>query len=183
MAILKLEDGTIYTEHNEIARELSSLNVQINHWPVKTDPQLHSLLARESLSEVEKEQVLQALDHYFQELQRQSGYQSRDLIVLYPGLANLFTMLAQFNRPHTHADNEVRYILDGEAVFGFVRPDNSQVKLIVQPEEYINIPAGTEHWFHLTPIQRVKAVRYFTTTEGWIPEYTNAQIHFESASV
>lgn len=181
MAILKLEDGTTYTEYSKIAQELAPLNVQLNQWPVGTDPQLHSLLARESLSDEEKEQVLQGLDQYFEELQQNAGYQSRDLIVLYPGLANLSTLLAKFERSHTHADDEVRYIVDGEAVFGFVRPDGSQVELTVQPEEYINVPAGTEHWFHLTPLQRVKAVRYFTSTEGWTPQYTDTEIRLRLA--
>ena len=68
---------------------------------------------------------------------------------------------------------ELRYIIDGECIFGFVRPDGSRVELTVQKEEYINVPAGTEHWFYLTNARRVKAVRYFTGTQGWIPMYSD----------
>jgi 1,2-dihydroxy-3-keto-5-methylthiopentene dioxygenase len=63
-----------------------------------------------------------------------------------------------------------------------VRPDGTQVELTVQAEDYINLPAHTEHWFDLTPSQRIKAVRYFTTTEGWVPEYTNTEKHFRQAA-
>ncbi|NJK47028.1 acireductone dioxygenase [Candidatus Gracilibacteria bacterium] len=178
MAILRLEDGTTYTQLEDIARELAPLKVQLNYWSVGENPEIHNLLAKEALNENEKERVLQALDGYFERLKQDFGYQSRDLIVLHPNIPNLNTLLAKFESCHTHADDEVRYIIDGEGVFGFVRPDRSQVELTIQSEEYINVPAGTEHWFHLSDRKQIKAVRYFITTEGWIPEYTGTSIRF-----
>ncbi|NWF61853.1 MAG: acireductone dioxygenase [Fischerella sp.] len=181
MAILQLEDGKTYTELKDITRELACLNIQLDRWCVGENPQLHQLLAKDSLDEDEKEQVLKALDGYFEQLQQTAGYQSRDLIVLHPDIPNLDGLLAKFDKIHTHADDEVRYIVAGEGIFGFVRPDGSQVELTVQPQEYINVPARTEHWFYLTPARRVKAVRYFTTTEGWVPEYTGTPIRRHQA--
>ncbi|NES85085.1 MAG: cupin domain-containing protein [Moorea sp. SIO2B7] len=183
MAILHLEDGTTYTELEDIGRELAPLNVQLNRWPVGDNPEITTLLAKESLTDEEKEQVLKSLDSYFEQLKQTAGYQSRDLIVLHRNIPNLGTLLSKFERCHTHADDEVRYIIDGEGVFGFVRPDATQVELTIQPEEYINVPAGTEHWFHLTETKRIKAVRYFTTTEGWTPEYTDTQIRFPALAM
>jgi 1,2-dihydroxy-3-keto-5-methylthiopentene dioxygenase len=183
MAILRLEDGTTYTHLSDIARELAPLNVQLNRWPIGDNPEIHSLLAQDALSDEEKEQVLQALDGYFGELKASAGYQSRDLIVLHPEIPNLDTLLSKFDSCHYHADAEVRYIVAGEGIFGFVRPDGSQVELTIQPEEYINVPENTEHWFYLTPSRRIKAVRYFTTMEGWVPEYTGKEIRFRKAAV
>ncbi|GAB1541174.1 cupin domain-containing protein [Scytonema sp. NUACC21] len=176
MAILKLEDGTRHTDLTNIAQELAPLNIQLDRWAVGDSQQLRQLLAQDSLSEDEKEQTLAFLDGYFEELKHTAGYQTRDLIVLHPGIPNLDGMLAKFDKIHTHAEDEVRYIIDGEGIFGFVRPDGSQVELTVHPEEYINVPAGTEHWFYLTPARRIKAVRYFTGTEGWTPQYTGTEI-------
>lgn len=181
MAVLKLEDGTTYNQMADIARELAPLNIQLNRWAVGNNPEIKSLLAKDALSEPEKEQVLQAVDGYFEQLKVQDGYQSRDLIVLHPEVPNLQTLLSKFDRCHYHTDAEVRYIVAGEGVFGFVRPDGSQVELTVQPEEFINVPENTEHWFYLTASQRIKAVRYFTTMEGWTPEYTNKEIRFKKA--
>ncbi|AFY31865.1 acireductone dioxygenase [Calothrix sp. PCC 7507] len=179
MAILRLEDGTLHTDIQDIAHELAPLNIQLNYWSVGNHPELQRLLAQDSLNDAEKDQVLKALDSYFEQLQQTAGYQSRDLIVLHPGVPNLNELLAKFEPIHTHADDEVRYIIDGEAVFGFVRPDGSQVELTVQPEEYINVPALTEHWFYLTPARRIKAIRYFINTEGWIPQYTGKNSKFK----
>lgn len=183
MAILRLEDGTTYTQASDITRELAPLNIQLNRWPVGDNPEIQNLLAKDALCDTEKEQVLQGLDRYFQELKETAGYQSRDLIVLHPEIPNLDTLLSKFDKCHTHADDEVRYIVAGEGVFGFVRPDGSQVEVKVQPEEFINVPANTEHWFYLTPARKIKAVRYFTTTEGWTPQYTDTEVRSHLAAV
>ena len=183
MAILRLEDGTTYTQLSDITRELAPLSIQLNSWPVGDSRELQNLLAKDALSDSEKEQVLEALDCYFQQLSETAGYQSRDLIVLHPDIPNLDTLLSKFNKCHIHADDEVRYIVAGEGIFGFVRPDGSQVEVTVQPEEFINVPANTEHWFYLTAARKVKAVRYFTTTEGWTPEYTDTQVRSGLATV
>jgi 1,2-dihydroxy-3-keto-5-methylthiopentene dioxygenase len=181
MAILQLEDGTRYTDLQDISRELAPLNVLLNSWAVGETQELRQLLAQDSLNENEKEQVLKSLDGYFEELKQTAGYQTRDLIVLHPGIPNLDALLTKFDKIHTHSEDEVRYIVDGEGIFGFVRPDGTQVELTVQPQEYINVPAGTEHWFYLTPARRIKAVRYFTGTEGWTPEYTGRAIRTHQA--
>jgi 1,2-dihydroxy-3-keto-5-methylthiopentene dioxygenase len=183
MAILRLEDGTTYTQLSDITRELAPLNIQLNSWPVGDNPEIRELLAKDALDDNQKEQVLQALDGYFEQLKETAGYQSRDLIVLHPEIPNLDTVLSKFDKCHIHADDEVRYIVAGEGIFGFVRPDGSQVEVTVEPEEFINVPANTEHWFYLTAARKVKAVRYFTTTTGWTPEYTDTEIRSRLATV
>lgn len=183
MAILRLENGTTYTQLSDITRELAPLNIQLNRWPIGDSAEIRNLLAQDVLSDAEKEQVLQALDGYFEELKQRAGYHTRDLIVLHPETPNLDAMLSKFYQSHTHADDEVRYIVAGEGIFGFVRPGGDQVELTVQSEEYINVPAMTEHWFYLTASHRIKAVRYFNGTEGWVPEYTGTEIRSQLAVV
>lgn len=183
MPILRLEDDTIYTQVSDIQQELDPLNIQINSWPIGSDTKLNALLAEDMLSSEEKATVLKGLDKYFQELAKTAGYKERDLIVLHSSVPNLDAMLSKFDKTHTHADPEVRYIIAGEGIFGFVRPDGSQVELTVQPEDYINVPSGVEHWFYLTSSRQIKAIRYFTTTEGWVPDYTDTQIRLSRPSV
>jgi 1,2-dihydroxy-3-keto-5-methylthiopentene dioxygenase len=183
MATLHLDNGTTLTDLAAIANELACLNIQLRRWPIGSDPSLTGLLAQPSLGDGEKAQVLAGLDHYFQQLQTESGYTNCDLIVLNPHLPGLEALLARFDLVHTHADDEVRYIVDGAGVFGFVRADGSQVELTVQAQDYINIPAGTEHWFYLTPSRRIKAVRYFIGTEGWVPQYTDTAIRFRQPTL
>ena len=85
-------------------------------------------LANPTLTEEEQEQVLTELNPYFESLKQNFGYQDRDLVILYPELPNLDNLLAKFQSCHTHADDEVRYIIEGEGVFGFVLPDGSLIE-------------------------------------------------------
>lgn len=181
MAILTLESGTELKDLEKITPLLSQLNVQLNYWP--SDRARQDLLTKKSLESAEKEELLQSVDHYFEYLKTEKDYQSRDLVVLHPDTENLDLLLNKFASCHTHDDDEVRYILDGEGVFGFVFPDGTQAELTVQAQEYINVPKNTEHWFHLTSAQRVKAVRYFVNTDGWVPVYTNTLIRFPTLAL
>lgn len=176
MAILQLEDSTILANLSAIARQLAPLKIALAHLPIGDNPELRELLTQDILNLSEKQQVLQALKSEFEELKNQDGYQWRDLKVLHPGSPHLYPVFAQSDRSHIHSDEEALHILAGECVFGFVSPDGSQMQLLVQPEEYIKVPAGTEHWFYLTPLLHLKAVRYYSTVEGWIPQYTNREL-------
>jgi 1,2-dihydroxy-3-keto-5-methylthiopentene dioxygenase len=180
MAVLQLETGETLTDLSRIGAQLVTLGIQLKRWPRTAAPAL--LLTQASLDASEKELVLESLDAYFAQLQSDYGYQTRDLIVLSPETPNLDELLAKFSHPHTHADDEVRYIIDGEGVFGFVCPDGTQMELTIQPEEYINVPAGTEHWFYLTPLRRIKAIRYFIDTAGWTPEYTGTPLRMQAVT-
>lgn len=173
MAHLQTENGET-TDLSEIAAQLSKLGVALHHWPLNES--VRELLDSDRLDDTQKEQVLQAHDRYFNALQQSDGYQTRDLIVLHKDIPGLDDLLAKFERIHTHDDDEVRYIVDGEGMFGFVFPDGSQVRLTIQPGEYINVPKDTEHWFEVTDARRIKAVRYFTSTEGWVPRYTGTPV-------
>ncbi|MCO4755060.1 MAG: hypothetical protein KC478_11305 [Bacteriovoracaceae bacterium] len=179
MALLRFEDGSTTNNLEEIKNELAPMGVTLNKWRIDNEEAL-GLLEKESLEDSEKETLLGYLDHYFEALKKESGYKSRDLIVLSPKIPNLDELLKKFQPAHTHADDEVRFIIDGEGVFGFTRPDNSQVELLVEAEDYINVPKNTEHWFYLTDKKRIKAIRYFSGTDGWTPEYTGSEIKIKS---
>lgn len=176
MALLKMMDGKETKDLTQIREQLSTLNIEISHWPIEKNERTESLLAQDVLSAEEKEELLKALDSRFEEQKKNYGYQSRDLIVLHKDVPGLDELLAKFDKTHTHDDDEVRYIVDGAGFFGFTFPDGQQALLKVEAEEYIRVPANTEHWFILDTNKRIKAVRYFTSQEGWVANYTNTEI-------
>ena len=174
MAQLEFMNGTTTTDIDRIGQTLAPLHVRLAQWPIQN--QVEPLLQKSQLTDTEKETVAAAHDLYFEQLKEESGYQSRDLIVLHPDIPNLDALLEKFSRIHTHDDDEVRYIVDGSGIFGFVLPNEEQVLLTVEAGEFINVPKDTEHWFVLTEQKSIKALRYFTTTEGWTPNYTQRPI-------
>ena len=176
MALLKFKDGREITDLSQIREQLSTLNVELDHWPIDKTDRTSSLLSSDTLSPEEKEELLKDLDNRFEEQKKAYGYETRDLIVLHKDVPGLDDMLKIFDKAHTHSDDEVRYIIDGSGFFGFIYPDGNQVMLKVEAEEYIRVPANTEHWFVLDASRRIKAVRYFTSQEGWVANYTGTEI-------
>lgn len=118
------------------------------------------------------------MDDRFEELKREAGYTTRDMIAIHENIPGLADMLAKFEKIHYHTDDEVRYILAGKGYFGFVEADGAQFMLEVSAGDYINVPANAEHWFTMRDSRRIKAVRYFIDTSGWTPVYTDRPLRF-----
>lgn len=171
MAKLWKKDKTEIKNFAEVCEILKPLNVQLSEWPVPKNPELQSLLAKDKLSDDEKSQILHHVRDRFEEQSRQYGYKTQDLVSLTSATPTLEDLLAKFDKIHTHSDDEVRYIIEGSGLFGFVLPNQEQVVLQVEAGEYIRVPANTEHWFLLDAARRIKAVRYFVSPEGWVANY------------
>ncbi len=101
---------------------------------------------------------------------------AQDLVVLAPDTPGLDELLARFDQPHIHPDDKVRFILDGEGLFGFFDAEGRERVVRVRPGDYVRVPAGVEHRFTLTAARRIKALRLFTDPASWQAEYTNRTV-------
>jgi 1,2-dihydroxy-3-keto-5-methylthiopentene dioxygenase len=171
------DGGERGTDAQALATYLAPLGVSLRSYPVAAAAA--PWLAPAQLDAAGQEHLLEALDGVFRELQQEKGYQERDLVVLYPEHPQLAALDERFSRIHIHEDEEVRYIVDGEGVFGFVLADGRQLEVTVTAGDYIHIPARVEHWFRLNAQRRIKAVRYFSARGGWTPVYSERVLqHF-----
>jgi 1,2-dihydroxy-3-keto-5-methylthiopentene dioxygenase len=180
MAVLQLENGKIYSDIRAIGSQLADLNIEIDRLPLKENPAVRELLVQDVLNLTEKQRILETLKSDFEKFKRVDGCQWCDLKVLHPGSPQIYPLMTQSHRTHIHTDAELLHILAGECVFGFVYANGSQVQLMLQAEEYIKVPAHTEHWFYLTYSLYLKAVQYYTTAQGWVPQYTNRQLKIKN---
>ncbi|MEP0872543.1 cupin domain-containing protein [Trichocoleus desertorum AS-A10] len=171
MAILQLSNGKVCGNSSEIVRELALFNVQLQHYSLEAPQHWADLLAEDVLPDLEKRQILELCDRQLGSLKQETSYLWSDLLVFHPGSSQLHS-ISTYNRYHTHKAPEALYILSGEAIFSFIELDGQQVQLLVQPGDYVQIAAGVEHWFSPTASLEFKAVRYFTTVDGWVPQYT-----------
>lgn len=183
MARIIFPSGEQETDFDNIQSILSKLGVALRHWPLPSDAENQALLEAKSLDDTQKEKLLGALEPYFQQLQEEQGYTTRDMIVLHEDIPGLGDMLAKFDSIHYHTDDEVRYVIAGKGYFGFVDPDDGQFLVEVSSGDYINVPANAEHWFTLGDSSRIKAVRYFIDTEGWTPVYTEREMKFNDSNL
>ncbi|MEG1736424.1 MAG: cupin domain-containing protein [Comamonas sp.] len=166
----------VWAPDPELHATVAALGVDWQHRPLQAEPALAALLAQPELDEGGRATVVQALGIELIDVCIAHGYQSMDLLVLHPDTPGLDDALARFDRPHTHGDDEVRYIVDGAGLFGFFDAQGREYSVPVEPGDYLRVPAGAEHRFTLTSARRIKALRLFSDTAGWVAQYTGRPV-------
>lgn len=124
-------------------------------------------------------EVLSAYQSQIDALRNQGGYLKVDVIGVDSNTPGLDAMLEKFSREHTHAEDEVRFIVDGHGIF-HVNPENGPVVAIeLEGGDLISVPRGVLHWFDLCSDRRVRAIRLFQDPSGWIAHYSESGIDEE----
>ncbi|HMV42121.1 MAG TPA: acireductone dioxygenase [Leptospiraceae bacterium] len=161
------------TDKGEVKKFLHDHGVEYDHWVVPDSAKIFT--SKQVLSDSEKENLLLTVNDRFEYLKNKEGYTTRDLVVLHPEVPGIHDMLAKFDKVHTHSDVEVRYIIDGSGYFGFVAKEGNFLVHVFE-SDFISVPKGTQHWFTLDDKLRIKAVRYFKDTSGWVPNYVEGAV-------
>lgn len=122
-----------------------------------------------------QETILKAYEHELGPYMKKHGYVNADVINVHKDTPNIEAIRAKFLSEHTHAEDEVRFFVDGEGSFFFHLPESKEVFcLLCEKGDFISVPKGYTHWFDLAPKYHVKAIRVFQTPEGWVANYTNS---------
>jgi 1,2-dihydroxy-3-keto-5-methylthiopentene dioxygenase len=155
------------TDPAEIKTFLADHGIAYDVWPLedRVDPAAPA------------EQILAAYGPEIEELKRRGGFVTADVIDVYPDTPHLDTMLAKFNKEHTHTEDEVRFILQGRGVFHINPGDRPVFGIEVWAGDMISVPLGTRHWFDLCTDRRIRAIRLFQDMSGWTPHYLDAGVH------
>lgn len=117
------------------------------------------------------ETILEAYKPEIDRLKSAGGYITADVMQVSPATPNLDAMMEKFKSEHTHAEDEVRFILKGAGLF-HIHPENGPVFAIqVEAGDLINVPKGIRHWFNLCADKTIRAIRLFQNPAGWTPVY------------
>lgn len=173
MAVLRLEDGRIYTSLETINEFVSPATVD----PVPVPQGIDDLLAKPALSPDETATLLAHADHELVTGSHEAGWPAPLAQVFWAGMpAPLEEQLASYGPPHTNPVDEIHHVLDGAVVFGFVLRDESQGIVVVQPGDALRIYEGVEHWSTLTADHRVKSIVYLSRPPGYEHAYTGTVV-------
>ena len=152
---------------------LRARGVAFELWEVSAEAR--ALAAKARMDDADKQALLDLFADRIAEKALADGYQSADVVAIRPDLPNVDEALGKFDRVHFHDDDEVRAIVGGEGVFGFVGDDGRQFTLTMQPGEYISLPAGMWHWFYCLDSKNVTAIRLFKDNPSWVPHYRSTE--------
>jgi 1,2-dihydroxy-3-keto-5-methylthiopentene dioxygenase len=108
-------------------------------------------------------------------LKAERGYLSVDVIRMVPDHPERDMLRTKFLSEHRHAEDEVRFFVEGEGLFTLHLNDRVYAVLCAAGD-LISVPAGTPHWFDMGPSPRFTAIRLFTNPDGWIAQFTGDTI-------
>jgi len=149
-------------DESAIHSELAALGIDYERWSLERVG-----------ADASAEEVLAAYAGEIAGMKRRGGYVTADVIDVNPATPNLETMLAKFDKEHTHSEDEVRFILAGRGIF-FLNINGRVASVEVGPGDMLRVPRGTTHWFTLCEDRRIRAIRWFQDTTGWTPHYTES---------
>lgn len=96
------------------------------------------------------------------------GYNYMDLLDLCPEkVENYDEKLKNFFQEHIHADEEIRYCLEGSGYFDVRSEDDQWIRIWIKAGDLIILPAGIYHRFTLDSSNYVKLMRLFIGEPVW----------------
>lgn len=161
------------TDAGEITAFLRERGIVFERWPLPDA--VRAVAAKTRLDDADKAGLLAAFRAELTAKADGEGYGSADVVAIRPDLPGVDDALAKFDRVHFHDDDEVRAIVGGHGVFGFVDDHGRQFLLTVEPGDYISVPAGIWHWFYCGSDKFITALRLFRDNAGWVPRYRSTE--------
>jgi 1,2-dihydroxy-3-keto-5-methylthiopentene dioxygenase len=156
---------------SEIAAALDAVGVHYEQWPVA------ALAANAS-----DDDILAAFAGDIRRVSDDGGYVTVDVARLRRGdesdeewAAKAAGAREKFLAEHTHADDEVRFFVDGRGAF-YLRLGGRVHTVLCETGDMLSVPAGTRHWFDMGTSPQFTALRFFREPEGWVGAFTGDTI-------
>ncbi|WP_404338263.1 1,2-dihydroxy-3-keto-5-methylthiopentene dioxygenase [Sphingomonas sp. MMS12-HWE2-04] len=147
-----------------IAALLAPLGVRFEQWPSRALPEGAG-----------QDAVLAAFAPEVERLKAEKGYRSVDVIRMVPDHPDKAALRRKFLSEHRHAEDEVRFFVEGAGLFT-LRDQDRVYAVLCEQGDLISVPAGTRHWFDMGPSPRFTAIRLFIDPDGWVANFTGDAI-------
>jgi 1,2-dihydroxy-3-keto-5-methylthiopentene dioxygenase len=150
---------------DEIAKVLSEIGVAFERWEASV------ALA----DDADQSTVLAAYDTQVKKLMSEGGYQTADVVRVKPDHPERVAMRQKFLAEHTHAEDEVRFFVEGAGAF-YLRKGGKVYRVVCERNDLLSVPAGITHWFDTGEHPHFCAIRIFTSADGWVGNFTGDDI-------
>ncbi|CAN6462911.1 unnamed protein product [Victoria cruziana] len=107
-------------------------------------------------------------DEELRKIRQSRGYNYMDLLDLCPEkVENYEQKLKSFFTEHIHADEEIRYCLQGSGYFDVRDKNDRWIRIWIKEGDMIVLPAGIYHRFTLDTTNYIKLMRLFIGEPVW----------------
>ena len=144
-----------------IAEQLAAIGVTFERWPTR--------------DVADAADVLVAYKPEIDRLVAAGGYQSIDVMAVTPDHPDRATIRTKFLSEHTHAEDEIRFFVEGEGLFT-LHEDGRVFNVLCTQGDLMSVPAGMAHWFDMGPAPHFTVIRLFLNPDGWIATFTGDDI-------
>lgn len=159
------ENAEVIREPETIATKLWEIGVLFERWTA--DQELSPDADQESIIAAYRPSIDRLIDRY--------EFRSVDVISVRPDHPQKAELRTKFLSEHTHDDFEVRFFVDGKGLF-YLHPNDKVYVLLCEQGDLLSVPAHVKHWFDMGENPNLKAIRLFTSPEGWVARFTGANI-------
>jgi 1,2-dihydroxy-3-keto-5-methylthiopentene dioxygenase len=127
-------------------------------------------------ADADQPRVLDAYAHEVERL-RAEGFKTVDVVRLRPAAgdpawpAKAAAARVKFLEEHTHAEDEVRFFVEGAGLF-YLRLGEEVSLILCEAGDLLSVPAGTRHWFDMGRDPSFCAIRFFQNPDGWVGKFT-----------
>ena len=150
---------------DEISAKLAEVDVRFERWRASA----------EITPDLSNDEIIDAYRADIDRLKSEGGYQTVDVVSMYPEHPDRVVFRQKFLFEHRHIEDEVRFFVAGQGLF-CLHIDGHVYQVLCEREDLISVPENTPHWFDMGSTPTFTAIRLFNNTEGWVAHATELDI-------
>ncbi len=155
----------VFEHGKDITRSLAAIDVLFERWKAEIDLD----------EDASQDEVIEAYRESIDRLMSKYGFKSMDVISMHASHPAKAELRKKFLNEHVHTEFEVRFFVEGSGLF-YIHQGKQVYVVHCTKGDLISVPAGVKHWFDMGDKPSFKAIRLFTSAEGWVANYTDDPI-------